>query len=85
MLAHYTCLRKCSLISSVPHAVLDDKMAAAAALALLMQRTDTTNFIYCHRAAPKVRHSRSLQPWERETDARLQPRRCACTRVFYVS
>lgn len=40
--------------------LLDDKMAAAAVLAVLMQRTDTTNFIYCRRAAPCVRHSRSL-------------------------
>lgn len=36
---------KRSLISSVPRAVLDDKMAAAAVLAVLMRRTDTTNFI----------------------------------------
>lgn len=37
--------------------LLDDKMAAAAVLAVLMQRTDTTNFIYCRRATPCVRAS----------------------------
>lgn len=37
--------------------------AAAAVLAVLTERTDTTNFIYCHRAAPSVRNSHSLQSW----------------------
>lgn len=38
---------------------------AAAVLTVLMQRTDTTNFIYYHRAAPSVPNSHSLQSRER--------------------
>lgn len=53
--------RKRSLISSVPHAVLDDKMAAVAVLAVLMWRPDNTNFIYCHCAAGSVPYNHSLQ------------------------
>lgn len=76
MLAHSACHGKRSLISSVPHAVLDDKMATAAVLAVLMRKPDTTNFIYCHRAARSVTRNNPLQPWERETAAHLQPQRC---------
>lgn len=73
MLAHSACHGKRSLISSVPHAVLDDKMATAAVLAVLMRKPDTTNFIYCHRAARSVTRNNPPQPWERETAAHLQP------------
>lgn len=56
-LAHSACHGKRSLISSVPYAVLDDKMATAAVLAVLMRKPDTTNFIYCHRPARSVTHN----------------------------
>lgn len=48
------------LISSVPHAVLDDKMATAAVLAALMWGPDSTNFIYCHCAGWSVTHNNRL-------------------------
>lgn len=57
MLAHSACHEKRSLISSVPHAVLDDKMATVAVHAVVMRNLDTTNFIYCRRAAWSVPHS----------------------------
>lgn len=41
MLAHSACHEKRSLISSVPHAVLDDKMATAAAHTVVMRNPDT--------------------------------------------
>lgn len=43
-LPHSACHSERSLISSVPHAVLDDKMATAAILAVLMPRPDTAGF-----------------------------------------
>lgn len=48
------------LISSVPHAVLDDKMATAAVLAALMWGPDSTNFIYCQCAGWSVTHDNLL-------------------------
>lgn len=64
------------LIFSVPHAVLDDKMATAAIHVVLMWKPDARSFfIYCRRAAWRVQRNHLLQPWERKTADHLQPHR----------
>lgn len=55
VIAHSACHKERSLISSVPHAILDDKMATAAILTVLMWKSDSS-FIYCHHAALRVQH-----------------------------
>lgn len=44
VLPHSACHKMHALIFSVPHAVLDDKMATAAILAVLMWKPDTRSF-----------------------------------------
>lgn len=75
-LPHSACHKEDSAIFSVPHAVLDDKMATAAILAVLMWKPDTRSFIYCHHAAQRMSHNHPLQSRDRKTAAHLQPQRC---------
>lgn len=60
VLAHSACHGNPPTPFSVPHAVLDDKMATAAVLAALMWGPDSTNFIYCHCAGWCVTHDNHL-------------------------
>lgn len=60
------CHKEQSLIFSVPHAVLDYKMATAAILTVLMWKHDAGIFIYCHCTACRVPHSHLLQPQRRK-------------------
>lgn len=46
-LPHSACHKEHCLIFSVPHAVLDDKMATAAIFTVMIWEPDSRSFIYC--------------------------------------